>query len=88
MKPRTISIAVLALVSALILSASHVSGVQSSGPQGCSEATLNGSYGFYGTGTTSDGPYAAVGTLNFDGKGNCKRRQGVSRNGAFETNHL
>lgn len=38
--------------------------------------------------TGGAGPYAAVGTLTFDGKGNCKRRQSVSRNGAFETNHL
>ena len=49
---------------------------------GCSAATLNGLYGFYRTGTTPDGPLAAVGTMNFDGKGNITVRQRVSRNGS------
>jgi hypothetical protein len=48
---------------------------------GCSVATLNGLYGFYREGTTPDGPLAAVGTVNFDGKGNVTVRQRVSRNG-------
>lgn len=37
--------------------------------EGCSNATLNGTYGFYRTGTTSVGPLAAVGLATFDGTG-------------------
>jgi hypothetical protein len=48
---------------------------------GCSEATLNGLYGFYKTGTTPDGPIAAVGTIKADGKGNLTNRETSSRNG-------
>ena len=97
MKLKTISIRVVVLAIGLLLSASHINAVyandQLSSSNGCSAATLNGSYGFYGSGTTTaetggEGPYAAVGTLTFDGKGNCKRRQARSSNGAFETNHL
>jgi hypothetical protein len=50
----------------------------------CSNATLNGSYGFYRTGTTQAGPLAAIGILFFDGKGNSSVIQSISRNGQFE----
>ena len=45
--------------------------------------TLNGSYGFYRTGTTSTGPLAAVGILFFDGNGTVSGSQSISRNGVF-----
>lgn len=49
----------------------------------CSNASLNGSYGFYRTGTTGSGPLAAVGIISFDGKGNADTTQSISRNGDF-----
>lgn len=49
----------------------------------CSNATLNGSYGFYRTGTTGTGPLAAVGMIFFDGNGNETFTQSISRNGVF-----
>ena len=49
---------------------------------GCSNATLNGTYGFYRTGTTSVGPLAAVGLITFDGTGaHSPGRQTIRRNG-------
>jgi hypothetical protein len=95
MKLRTISLAAVALAIVLLVSASQIIKVYADNrPDSfpCSSATLNGVYGFYGTGITTAetggvGPYAAVGTLTFDGKGNYTRKQSVSRNGAFERNH-
>lgn len=55
---------------------------------GCSESTLNGLYGFYRTGTTPEGPLAAVGTMKFDGKGNLTVRQRVSTNGEIHSSTL
>jgi hypothetical protein len=47
----------------------------------CSVATLNGSYGFYRTGTTPFGPLVGVGISTFDGKGSSTGRQTIRRNG-------
>ena len=50
--------------------------------EGCSNATLQGTYGFYRTGTTSVGPLAAVGLITFDGTGaHSPARQTIRRNG-------
>ncbi len=43
--------------------------------EGCSVATLNGTYGFYRTGTVPAGPLAAVGIATYDGNGNSTARQ-------------
>lgn len=90
MKPGRILIATVALATVLLLGASCISGVYAADQPvsgTCWNGTLNGSYGFYATGNL-DGPYAAIGTLTFDGKGNCKREQAVSFNGTFERNEL
>jgi hypothetical protein len=50
----------------------------------CSVTMLNGTYGFYRTGTTPDGPLAAVGIIIYDGKGHSTVKQTVSRNGRLE----
>ncbi|HSE39376.1 MAG TPA: hypothetical protein VLH08_01310 [Acidobacteriota bacterium] len=50
----------------------------------CSKSTLQGSYGFYRTGLTADGPLAAIGIITYDGNGNNHGRQTISRNGVFE----
>ena len=49
----------------------------------CTNASLNGPYGFYRTGSTPAGPLAALGSLTFDGKGVVTGSQSVSRNGAY-----
>lgn len=50
--------------------------------ESCSNATLNGTYGFYRTGTSSVGPLAAVGLITFDGTGaHSPARQTIRRNG-------
>jgi hypothetical protein len=51
----------------------------------CSVAMLNGTYGFYRTGTTPDGPLVGVGIIIYDGKGKLIVKQTTSRNGQFET---
>jgi hypothetical protein len=99
MKLRTNSIAVVVLVSGLLLSISHGGGNGASivpnvhaddlhAIKPCSNATLNGSYGFYRTGTIplpdgSRGSLAAVGIQFFDGNGNMTATQSISRNGVF-----
>ena len=55
---------------------------ETDGQESCSNATLNGTYGFYRTGTTSVGPLAAVGLVTFDGTGaHSPARQTIRRNG-------
>lgn len=49
--------------------------------EGCSVATLNGTFGFYRTGTTSVGPLASVGLATYDGNGTTTVRQTIRRNG-------
>jgi hypothetical protein len=94
MKLRTHAIAVVALVSGLLLSISHggrdwasivptVHANELHASETCSNATLNGCYGFYRTGTTSAGPLAAVGINCNDGNGNSTATQSISRNGVF-----
>lgn len=51
--------------------------------KGCSNKTLNGSYGIYRTGSTSAGPLAALGIVIFDGNGGSSGSQSISRNGVF-----
>jgi len=99
MKLRTNSMAVVALMSGLVLNVSHGAGDWASivpnvhaadltAIKTCSNATLNGSYGFYRTGTIplpdgSRGSLAAVGIQFFDGNGNMTATQSISRNGVF-----
>src|SRR5438067_12497570 len=70
--------------SALLLSAMSIATNVQAEPKGCSNASLKGSFGFYRTGSTSSGPLAALGILQFDGKGSVSGSQSVSRNGAFQ----
>jgi hypothetical protein len=94
MKLRTNSIAVVALVSGLLLSISQGGGDWASivptvhadhrhASESCSNATVNGAYGFYRAGTTSAGPLAALGILVNDSNGNGTFTQSISRNGVF-----
>ena len=71
-----------ALLTAAVLGGDAVA----NGPHGaaCSNASLNGSYGFYRTGSTPIGPLAALGSLTFDGAGIVTGSQSISRNGAFQ----
>jgi hypothetical protein len=91
---RTVNlIALAALMATLLVGVSvfpgHPSGIvaqvhaqENDGQKACSNATLNGTYGFYRTGTTSVGPLAAVGFITFDGTGaHSPARQTIRRNG-------
>lgn len=92
---RTVSlIAVAGLMATVLVGVSvfqgHPSGIvaqvhaqENDEQKGCSNATLNGTYGFYRTGTTSVGPLAAVGLITFDGTGaHSSARQTIRKNGA------
>ena len=49
----------------------------------CDNASLQGSFGFYRTGTTGAGPLAAVGIIHFDGYATVGS-QSISRNGVIQ----
>jgi len=85
MKLKIRSLLTFALATGLLLSTSHIRRVHADDQheKGCSNKTLNGSFGFYRNGTTSTGPLAALGILFFDGNGNVYGSQSVSRNGVF-----
>ncbi len=51
--------------------------------RGCTNASLDGTYGFYRTGTTPFGPLAAVGIATFDGAGTTTANQTIVRNGTI-----
>jgi hypothetical protein len=93
MKRAVSLIALAGLMAALLVGLSVFQGHQPSivpkvhaqetdGHESCSNATLNGTYGFYRTGTTSVGPLAAVGLGTFDGTGaHSPARQTIRKNG-------
>jgi hypothetical protein len=85
MKLKMRSLLTLALATGLLLTTSNTHRVHADDQNGkaCSNKTLNGSYGFYRTGTTSTGPLVALGILFFDGNGNNFGSQSISRNGVF-----
>ena len=80
MKRWKFSLAMVGLATSLVLARVHADNHHE---RACSDKTLNGSYGFYRTGTTSTGPLAAVGIFSFDGNGNVSGSQSISRNGVF-----
>lgn len=49
----------------------------------CTNATVQGAYGFQRNGTTTKGPVTAVGIAEFDGQGNGTAKQEISRFGVF-----
>lgn len=49
----------------------------------CSVRDVRGTYGFFRSGTTTQGPLAAVGKAIFDGRGSFSVVQTTSRNGVF-----
>ena len=83
----SIPVAMVGLVSGLLLgSVSIMPNAQASDrhvARSCSNASLNGSYGFYRTGVSAAGPLAAVGIGIFDGHGNMTGSQSISKSGAF-----
>ena len=80
MKRWKLSLAMVGLATSLVLARVHADNHHE---RACSDKTLNGSYGFYRTGTTSTGPLAAVGIFSFDGNGTVSGSQSISRNGVF-----
>jgi len=94
MKRTVCWIALSALMTTVLLGVSVFSGRRSGivpkvhaeeneANRACTNASLNGAYGYYRTGTTPTGPVAAVGILTYDGKGFGTAQQIVSRNGVF-----
>ena len=85
MKLKIRSLLTFALATGLLLSTPIIRRVDADDQheKGCSNKTLNGSFGFYRNGTTSTGPLAALGILFFDGNGSVSGSQSISRNGVF-----
>src|SRR6202790_586738 len=81
---REASISMIGVGSALLLSAVSFATIVQAEPKCCSNASLKGSFGFYRTGSTSAGPLAALGILQFDGKGSVSGSQSISRNGVLQ----
>ncbi|HTI06013.1 MAG TPA: hypothetical protein VL549_11885 [Gemmatimonadales bacterium] len=52
-------------------------------PQNCSDATVDGDYAFYRTGTTSTGPLSSTGLAHYDGAGGGSAVQTNIRNGVI-----
>jgi len=85
MKLKIRSLSTFALATGLLLSSSQIQPVHADDhhARACSNKTLHGSFGFYRSGSTSTGPLAAVGIINFDGNGNSSGTQNTSKNGVF-----
>ena len=79
----SIPILAVTLVSALALVASPALANSGRKRNVCSLKSVNGSYGFYRTGNTPDGPLAALGIFTFDGRGHASGSQSISRNGDY-----
>ena len=75
----------LVIVTASVLALSFAPVVQGSDGQGCSNSSVQGSYGFSASGNTivGVGPTAVVGTLTADGNGNISGKDTSSFNGAI-----
>ena len=89
---RTIaSIGSAVCVLGLALGASAVGGGQGAELQraedqvdwSCTNATVHGTYGFFRTGTTAQGPLGSVGVGSYDGVGFFTAAQTTSRNGVY-----
>src|SRR5271154_2256020 len=50
----------------------------------CSNASLDGHFGFYRAGSTPAGTLASVGLIQFDGHGNFTATQNISKDGAYQ----
>ena len=68
MKLKIRSLSTFALATGLLLSSSQIQPVHADDhhARACSNKTLHGSFGFYRSGSTSTGPLAAVGIINFE----------------------
>ena len=87
MKSMMIRLALMASVVGLLFAISPARGPQSGlmasvhAQEGCSVATLQGSYGFFRTGAVPAGPLAAVGIATFNGNGTTTFGQTIRKNG-------
>jgi hypothetical protein len=50
----------------------------------CSNASLDGHFGFYRAGSTPVGTLASIGLIRYDGHGNFVVNQNISKNGAYQ----
>ena len=86
--PTAIPAAVFGLASGLLLSSVLIAPKAHAEDRhvirACSNATLDGTFGFYRTGTTGAGPLVALGVITYDGKQNFTLTQSISRNGVIQ----
>lgn len=68
-------------LTALFVFAAARQGQASDSRHGCSVESVRGTYGFHREGATAGGPLAAVGLVNYDGKGNSSFGQTIVKNG-------
>ena len=86
---RTIPPTTLVIVSTMVFALGVVPRAQADEHEGCSKATLRGSFGYTSTATLLDsfvppplaGPAAEIGKQTFDGKGNTDATATLSANG-------
>jgi hypothetical protein len=86
---RTIVPTTLVIVSTIVFALGIAPRAQADEHEGCSNATLRGSFGYTSTGTLLDsyvppplaGPFAEVGRQTFDGKGKTEAAATLSTNG-------
>ena len=87
MKRMMIRLALIASVVGLLFAMFPARGRQSAlvakvhAQEGCSVATLQGTYGFFRTGAVPAGPLAAVGIATFNGNGTTTFAQTIRKNG-------
>lgn len=86
---RTITPTTLVIVSTMVFALGIASRAQADEHDGCTKATLRGSFGYTSTGTLLDsyvppplaGPFAEIGRQTFDGKGKTDGTASLSTNG-------
>jgi hypothetical protein len=86
---RTIESTTLVIVFTIVFALGNAPGARADEHEGCSNATLRGSFGYTSTGTLLDsyvppplaGPFAEVGRQTFNGKGKTDATATLSTNG-------
>ena len=82
-QPRVSPLFVFAIAVGLLVALSSTASVEGHHHKQCSNATLNGSFGYYRAGTIlpDGGPLVAVGIFTYDGDGHTFGSESVNRNG-------
>ena len=73
------------LLLGLFISLGTIHKVRAGAKSGCTNASLQGSYGIHATGTTPAGPLAIVGLISYDGAGDLTGTLFIRRTGSTTT---